>query len=82
MTGWHAVELWPETVGERVASRSTAVSFRKGVLVVEVQTPAWMNELTYLKQRIIRDLNEKLEETVVLDIRLQLARKTLHLKED
>ncbi len=60
MAGWQAIELWPETVGERIAARSRAVAFRDGVLVVEVESPTWMSELTYHKRRIIKDLNAKL----------------------
>ncbi len=73
MAGWQAVEGWPEVVGDRVAARARAVSFREGTLVVEVDSPTWMNELTYLKQRMIQDLNRKLGSPIVRDIRLQPA---------
>ncbi len=74
MAGWQAVDLWSKVVGERVASRSRAVAFRDGLLIVEVESPTWMSELTYHKRRIIRDLNAKLGgKVVVREIRLQPA---------
>jgi predicted nucleic acid-binding Zn ribbon protein len=73
MVGWKAVEVWPEVVGDRVAARARAVAFRDGSLVVEVDSSTWMNELTYLKRRMIVDLNRRLGAEVVRDLRLQPA---------
>ncbi len=73
MVGWQAVEVWPEVVGDRVAARARAVAFRDGTLVVEVDSSTWMNELTYLKRRMILDLNRRLGAEVVQDLRLQPA---------
>jgi predicted nucleic acid-binding Zn ribbon protein len=74
MAGWQATELWPEVVGERIASRSRAIAFRDGVLIVEVESPTWMSELTYHKRRIIKTLNAKLGgKAVVREIRMQPA---------
>lgn len=73
MTGWQAVELWAETVGDRVAAHTRAASFRDGTLVVEVDSPSWMNELTYLERRIKAQLNRRLGDDVVRSIRLRPA---------
>jgi predicted nucleic acid-binding Zn ribbon protein len=70
MVGWRAVEIWPEVVGERVAANARAVSVRDGVLMVEVESAAWMNELAYLRARIAQDLNARLGDEVVKSIRL------------
>jgi len=73
MVGWQAVEVWPEVVGDRVAARAHAVAFRDGTLVVEVDSATWMNELTYLKRRMIDDLNRRLGAEVVSELRLTPA---------
>jgi len=73
ITGWQAVELWADTVGERVAAHARAASFRDGTLVVEVDSPSWMNELTYLERRIKAQLNQRLGDDVVRSIRLRPA---------
>lgn len=73
MVGWQAVSLWPDVVGERVAERSKAVAFRDGILIVDVASPSWMTELSYLKRRIVKDLNRQIGENVVQDIQLRPA---------
>jgi predicted nucleic acid-binding Zn ribbon protein len=73
MTGWQAVELWAETVGDRIAAHTRAASFRDGTLIVEVDSTPWMNELTYLERRIKSQLNQKLGDDVVRTIRLRPA---------
>ena len=70
MAGWQAVELWNGVVGPRVAAHAHAVSFRDGIVFVEVDTAAWMNELAYLRRKIIADLNAQLGSDRVSEIRL------------
>ena len=70
MAGWQAVELWEAVVGPRVAAHAKAVSFRDGVVFVEVDTAAWMNELAYLRRKITADLNARLGRERVTEIRL------------
>ena len=70
MAGWEAVGIWPDVVGERIAAHARATAFRDGVVMVEVDTPSWMNELAYLRRRIVNDMNERLGKTVVTEIRL------------
>lgn len=74
MAGWQAVELWPEVVGARVAAHARATAFRDGMLYVEVDTAAWMNELAYLRRQIANDLNARLGSQRVTDIRLLPAK--------
>lgn len=73
LLGWRAVEVWPEVVGDRVAARARAVSFRDGTLLVEVDSATWMNELSYLKLHMMTELNRRLGGEVVREIRLQPA---------
>jgi predicted nucleic acid-binding Zn ribbon protein len=71
--GWRAVDLWPDVVGPKVAARARAVSFRDGILTVSVESAAWMSELTYLRHRLVQELNRRLEGQVVREIRIQLG---------
>ena len=63
-----AVQIWAETVGERIAGVARAESISQGKLMIKVSDPAWRNELHYLKDEIRKQLNERLGETVVSDI--------------
>lgn len=72
MLGWRAVEEWPETVGPRIARRARAIEFRDGILVVEVEGSAWMQEVGYLKRELSRRMNARLGAEVVREVRLVL----------
>ena len=75
MTGWRAVEAWPELVGARVARHTHAVAFRDGTLLVEVEGSAWMQELTYLKRDLVRRIQQTLGGEDVRDVRFTLPRR-------
>src|SRR5712691_5826611 len=71
--GWRAVADWPAVAGARIAGRTRAVSFREGVLTVEVEGSAWMHELGFLKPELVRNLNRHLGASVVRDVRFMPA---------
>jgi predicted nucleic acid-binding Zn ribbon protein len=60
LAGWRAVAAWSEVVGEPLARKSRAVSFKDGVLLVEVEGSAWMQELGFLKSKLIARINQRL----------------------
>ena len=64
----HIYIVWQEEVGERVAAHAKPVFFKNGRLFVNVDSSAWLNELKFLKAKIIKQLNEKLEINKVKDI--------------
>jgi len=72
--GWRAVEEWPEAVGPRVANHTRAVGFRDGTLRVEVEGSAWMHEMGFLKRDLIRNLNRRLGDELIRDVRFAIAR--------
>ena len=74
VAGWRAVREWPEVVGERVARRTRAVSFEKGVLLVEVDGSAWLQELGFLKRELIGQLNRHLGSNQVRHLRFVMTR--------
>ena len=71
LMGWKAVTLWRELAGEKVADHTRAVRFQRGTLVVEVDHPSWMNELSYLKHRMIDEINKHLGKPVVKAIQFK-----------
>lgn len=60
--------FWAEEVGEAVARRAVPARFAHGVLTVRVASPAWMQELRYLKEDLRRRLNARLGAELVEDI--------------
>ena len=63
-----ALDLWPEVVGEKIAKVTEAKDVREGRLFVKVENSVWRNELYYLKQEFITELNLRLGQNIVNDI--------------
>ena len=74
LTGWRAVQEWPEVVGPRVSRHTRAVGFGEGTLRVEVEGSAWMHELGFLKRDLISRLNRHLGSELVRDVRFVVPR--------
>jgi len=64
-------EVWATVVGERIAKVTSPARIVKGVLLVNVKTGPWRNELAMRKKEIIDRLNESLGENIVRDIKFQ-----------
>ncbi len=63
-----ALNLWPEVVGEKIAKVTEARDVRDGRLFVKVENSVWRNELYYLKQEFINQLNRRLGQNILNDI--------------
>ncbi len=68
------VEVWPEVVGEKIAQHTRATSMQRGVLLVLVDNPGWMTQLTFLKPELLRKLAPRARKGIVKDIRFRLSR--------
>ncbi|MBI5181381.1 MAG: DUF721 domain-containing protein [Nitrospirae bacterium] len=64
---------WEEIVGGRIAShtRPDVISYR--ILTVYVDSPAWMQQLTFLKDDIIKKINKVIGRQIVKDIRFRIG---------
>ena len=65
---------WPELVGSEVASHSQPARWQGNTLVVRVEHPAWIQELTYLKPQMIESIKEKLPKTPIKEIRFEVGK--------
>jgi hypothetical protein len=63
--------LWPEIVGQTIATRAMPLRIIKGILTVAVSSGPWKQELSFLKGMMIGKLNERLGGEVVKDIVLK-----------
>ncbi len=69
----HALEgIWSEIAGP-LASATRAGNIRRGVLDVICKNSAVMQELTFQKQMVLSQLNEKLEGQKVRDLKLRVV---------
>ena len=60
--------FWDEVVGENIARRAQPERFRDGVLVVNVASHSWLQELQMLRRDIAEHLNARLGASLVHDI--------------
>lgn len=68
-----AASDWAEVVGEKAAKASRPEAIRDGILFVNCRSSAWAQELTLLKDRVIRELNQRAGGDVIKDIRFSGA---------
>ena len=60
--------VWRDAVGDEIARHATPIDFNHGVVTVEVDSSVWVNELKFMKAKLIAGLNEKLGMKKVKDI--------------
>jgi len=61
-------ENWREIVGDIVYKNTRVVGIRNKVLRVGVSSSAWAMELTFIKDRIVENINHLCGKTAVEDI--------------
>ena len=64
---------WAAVVGPQVAGVTQVESVRDGVLFVRVKNSVWANELTLLKEDMLRRLNSKLGGRILTDIHFKAS---------
>lgn len=69
-----SLSLWERVAGETVAEATQADSIRDGLLFVYTRSSAWSQELSLLKEALIKRINEELGQEIVKDIRFQVKR--------
>lgn len=62
---------WPLTVGQKIAENTRVETATRGILVVNVSSPAWMQELQFLKGMILEKLEKELGAGIIRDIRFK-----------
>ncbi|MBF0468183.1 MAG: DUF721 domain-containing protein [Desulfamplus sp.] len=67
-------DLWHVSVGETIAREAKPGAFKDGILIVNVSSSVWMQQLTFLKQDIVAKLNQILECEMVKEIRFKIAK--------
>lgn len=71
---WHS---WSEVVGEKMAQVSTPVGFQKGLLMIWVRSPVYMQELSYGLDLLREKINSFVGFNWVAAIRLTQDRRSV-----
>ncbi len=72
--GWKVLTVWNEVVGPRIGANTKPVAYRDSKLFVQVSTTTWLHELSFMREEIVRRLNEKVGKKAIEDIVFSLAR--------
>ena len=66
-------EIWNQIVGASVSQNAQPTAFKGKLLLVEVNSSVWMQQLQFLKEDIIGKINATIGETVVEDIKFKIG---------
>lgn len=62
------LSVWQQAVGKQIAEITQPQVFNNGTLYVKVQSAAWRNELSMMRNMIKDKINELLEQKIVISI--------------
>lgn len=62
------IELWPEVVGQMIASRTQSLYISDNKLFVRFTSSVVKNEISMVKEGLIKALNDKAGEKIIADI--------------
>ncbi len=72
MLRYEVVEKWPELAGAQIAGKSRAIGLQGDLLLIEVDHPAWVQELNLLKPQLMAKIRRSYPRSGVKDIRFSL----------
>jgi hypothetical protein len=67
------LEVWGQSVGPQIATRTHPENIRRGTLFVKVSTSVWMQELQFMKKEIIARMNRLYGQETVQNIRFVIG---------
>ena len=77
---YRALIIWEDVVGPQIAARTRPVRIREGVLEVNVDQPTWMQQLQFMKPKILTQLNAELGKATVKDLYLKRGKVNVRLE--
>lgn len=72
MEEYNALSQWHRIVGEQISRHTNPVLIKKGRAIIEVDDSVWINELSFLKNKIIEKFNTSIGKTIIKDISFRL----------
>ena len=66
-------KIWDQTVGPAIAENARPQAFKQRLLLVQVSSPDWIQQLRFLKKDLIAKLNQALGEACIEDIKFKIG---------
>ena len=64
---------WDEAVGNGIAKNARPAAFKGNLLLVNVTSSTWMHQLQFLKNDIIKQINQTLGKELVKEIKFKIG---------
>lgn len=65
---------WDEIVGKDLGQVARPSQFKKGLLVIKVEDPVWLQELSHRKEELLEELKKRVPSGALKEIRFTLGR--------
>jgi hypothetical protein len=65
--------LWDDIVGKALSDQVRPAAYKEPILIVHVNSSAWIHHLQFSKQAMIAQINEMLKKTAVTDIKFKIG---------
>lgn len=65
--------LWHSAMDENIAANTRPTAFKGSLLMVNVVSSPWMQQLQYLKKEMIRNINRALGKELIKDIKFKIG---------
>ena len=75
---YKALIIWNDVVGPQIAARTRPVRIRENILEINVDQPAWMQQLQLMKPKILSRLNAELGEATIKHLYLKHGKVDVH----
>lgn len=66
-------KIWDQAVGPAIAENARPLAFKQKLLLVQVSSPIWIQQLRFLKTDLIARLNQALGEACIEDIKFKVG---------
>ena len=74
---WKLWRRWAEIMGPSIAENCEPVGYRQGVLFVWVKSSSWMQQMVFMREPMMKKINDSLKMRYVTEIRLTLDRRSV-----
>lgn len=74
---WKLWRKWPEIVGPTISQNCEPVGYRQGVLFLWVKSSSWMQQMVFMREPMMKKINDHLQMRYVSEIRLTLDRRSV-----
>lgn len=65
--------LWDDIVGKSVSDHVRPAAYKEPLLIVHVNSSAWIHHLQFTKKEMIGQINKVLKKTAVTDIKCKIG---------